>query len=73
MPGLEAVNVIDMSVAFMVVAAPDGVSAAVNSAGSTDVPCTYGLSAMVVRVSGVVCLTTGSMTAPSVFAGFTEK
>ena len=73
MPGLEAVNVIDMSVAFMVVAAPDGVSTAVNSAGSTDVPCTYGLSAMVVRVPGVVCLTTGSMTAPSVFAGFTEK
>ena len=64
---------IDMSVAFMVVAALDGVSTAVNSAGSTDVPCTYGLSAMVVRVSGVVCLTTGSMTAPSVFAGFTEK
>ena len=57
--GIEAVNVIDMSVAFMVVAAPDGVSTAVNSAGSTDVPCTYGLSAMVVRVSGVVCLTTG--------------
>ena len=73
MPGLDALKVNDISVAFMVVDAPDGVSTAVSCAGSAEVPCTYCLSAIVVRVSGVVCLTAGSITAASVLAGFTEK
>ena len=50
-----------------------GFPTAVSCAGSAEVPCTYCLSAMVVRVSGVVCLTAGSITAASVLAGFTEK
>ena len=73
MPGLDALKVNDRSVAFMVVDAPDGVSTAVSCAGSAEVPCTYCLSETVVRVSGAVCLTTGSITAANVLAGFTEK
>ena len=57
----------------MVADTPGTDSTEVSWAGSALVPCTYCLSAMVVRVPGVVCLATGSITAVSVFAGFTEK
>ena len=57
----------------MVVEAPSGVCTELSSADAAEVPWTYCLSDTTVRVPGVVCLITGSITADSVSAGLTEK
>lgn len=63
-----ALNVKDRSAAFMVALVFAGGSTVDSCAGCADVPCTYGLRLTVVSVFGVVCLTTASMVAGSVFA-----
>ena len=73
MPVAVALNVKDRSAAFMVALVFAGGSTVDSCAGCADVPCTYGLRLTVVSVFGVVCLTTASMVAGSVFAGRIEK